>query len=190
MKKVLLIVLTLGIGFWGCSDNTSLTGPEKTDVQTSFLKVTDYNSSALMKKADPNTAVINAAKGGKVKISLKSESVSAKGDLKFKKNNTFTINEAEVESELITVSLAGDGLAALDFEPDGLNLENPAILTVKFTGIDFDKDDKPDDYDFLYIDGDVLSPVPYQKIVIDKKGRWIKVVKAELTHFSRYGFTR
>ena len=147
-----------------------------------------------MKKADPNTATIVAAKGGKIKIKLESGSVSAKGDLKFEKNNTFTIDdgkeEVEVKSAEITVTLAGDGLAALDFGPDGLNLEKPALLTVTFKGIDFEKGAKAEDFDFLYIDGDQLSPVIYKKIIIDKKKRWIKVVNAELYHFSRYGFTR
>jgi len=190
MKKVLLIIFALGFGFWGCSENTTLTGPENVQSQQSFLKINSGNSSTLM-KTTTNGGTIFAAEGGKIKIDLESGSTSVKGRIKFKKKNIFTENGSKVESADITIDLAvNDDVAALDFGPSGLKLDKPAILTVKFTGIDFAEGATAEDFNFLYLSGNELAQVEYKKIIIDKKHRWIKVVNAELTHFSRYGFTK
>ncbi len=184
MKKLLLVVLALGIVFWGCSENTSLTGPEKADVQNSFLKVDDNSSTTLMEKKTVISKEIDGEKGGKVKINLKQGKVKAKGNLNFKKG-VFS------DEETIEVSLVG-GMAAFDFYPESIefNEGKHALLTVKISGIKFKKGDSVEDFDFFYIDSDKLYEVEYKKIIIDKKHKWIKVVDAQLTHFSRYGFNR
>jgi len=189
MKKVLLLVLALGIVFWGCSESTSLIGPEKAEVQNSFLKVDYNNSTTLMKKKTVNSKLIDGKKGGKLKIDLENEYVKAKGNLKFGKKVFENVDPDK--KTLIEVNLI-PRMAALDFTPDGLvfNEGKHASLTIKITGIDFDSGDKAEDFDFFYIDNDKLCEVDYKKIIIDKKHRWIKVVNAELTHFSRYGFSR
>jgi len=67
----------------------------------------------------------------------------------------------------------------------------PALLTIKFKGIEFSENETDDDFNFYYIDKNkILAPVVYKKIVLNKKKNWVKIVKAELEHFSRYGFTK
>ena len=186
MKKVLLLVLALGIVFWGCSESTSLIGPEKAEVQNSFLKVDYNNSTTLMKKKTVNSKLIDGKKGGKLKIDLKMGEVKAKGNLKFKKNSFSG-------PQNITVDLAfADGEAALEFGPKDLDIDPAALLTVKITGIHFVDEDTAENFGFFYLDEDSnrFEVVDYKKIIINKKHGWIKVVNAELTHFSRYGFAR
>ena len=192
MKKVLLFIFILGLGVWGCSDNTNLTGPEKIDSQKSFLKTTPNSSSLLMKTTASKT--IDGDFGGIIPLRLESnnEEYGAKGWLYFPR-------ESFDGTEVISVSIANN-VAALDFSPSGIPLFKPARLTVKFNGVEFDdnQDDESDDdleneskIDFRYIATDgSLAPVDYRKLIVNKKHGWVIVIDAKLDHFSRYGFTK
>jgi len=182
MKKVLLIVLTLGIGFWGCAEDTNLTGPEKTDVQKSFLKVDEDNFTTSMEKKTVNSIEIDGEKGGIFKFKLKNGKLKAKGHLRFKKGSFKGVKP-------ISVKLV-DGLLAFEFSPS-IELINPAaLLTAEIKGVKLDKNVAKGDYEFVFIDGAEFIAVPYKKIIIDKKHGRLKVVKAELSSFTRYGWTR
>ena len=187
MKKVLLTILLLGFGIWGCSENSNIVTPENNETEQSFLKVVNNNYSRLMKI---NTAeTITGEDGGKVLIDFESSDglFSAKGKIKFKKNSF--VGPANI-SVALSFNAEGKVIAALDFGPSEIVLLKPALLTIKFKGVEFSENEKDDDFNFFYIDGKELAPVEYQKIVINKKKNWIKIVKAELEHFSRYGFTK
>jgi len=188
MKKVLLTILLLGFGIWGCSENSNIVTPENNETEQSFLKVVNNNYSRLMKI---NTAeTITGEDGGKVLIDFESPDglFSAKGKIKFKKNSF--VGPADI-SVALSFDSEGEVIAALDFGPSSIELLKPALLTIKFKGIEFSENETDDDYDFFYIDiSGKLAPVEYKKIVINKKKNWVKIVKAELEHFSRYGFTK
>lgn len=180
MKKVLFIVALVSFGIWGCSENTNLTGPQKSETQQSFLKVATNNSSILMKTSVSET--IDGDIGGLIRINLESadEEFGAKGTLYFSEDSFEGI-------KVISISIA-EGLAALDFGPPETNFDSPASLTLKFNGIDFGDDDG--EVDFQYMDGGELFTVDYRKLIVNRKHGWVMVIDAKLDHFSRYGFTK
>lgn len=182
MKKILLVISILGFGIWGCADNQSLISPEKIESQKGFLKVTTDNLS--LEKRKSSSELIDGEIGGIVSVHLEKRDIEATGWLYFGK-------ESFEGKEKISVDLV-NGLMALDFEPSGIPLLKPAILTVKFTGFEIDDEDEYEgQLDFQYIDENgSLAPVEYDELIIDKRHESITVVNARLYHFSRYGFTK
>ncbi|MDA3859979.1 MAG: hypothetical protein PF445_02020 [Melioribacteraceae bacterium] len=182
MKKALLTIVLLSFGIWGCSENTSITAPEKSDSQQSFLKVTASSSSELMKKSVSET--IDGEDGGMIKIRIGRKEIHAKGWLDFPEDSF----EGE---EKISIRLAED-FAALDFEPSGIPLELPALLTLTFSGLELEGyDEIEDEIEFQYIDEDGnLKSVDYETLIVKRDRGRVTVVRAELKHFSRYGFTK
>ena len=180
MKKVLLILLIFGFGFWGCSENTSLTEPTKIETQSAFLKLKTGQVSLL--KQSEVTKTIDGERGGIVRINLEDEeeNYGARGWIYF--------GHGSFEgSQDITIKTDTE-FAALDFHPEGISLEKPARLTVIFKGIEFD-DDSP--IDFQYIDeDDNLASVDYRRLIVYRELGWVIVIDAKLDHFSRYGFTK
>lgn len=179
MKKVLLILLIAGFGFWGCSENTSLTEPTKIETQSAFLKLKAGKVSLL--KQSEVTKTIDGERGGIVRINLEDEEdFGAKGWLFFSKGSFEGSQDITIKTDT--------EFAALDFYPEGISLEKPARLTVIFKGIEFD-DDEP--IDFQYIDeNDNLASVDYSRLIVYRELGWVIVVDAKLYHFSRYGFTK
>lgn len=182
MKKVLFTLLIISLAFWGCSEDTNLTGPEKIDAQKSFLKVLPNSSNMLIKTTASKT--IDGDFGGLIPLNLESvnEEYGAKGWLYFPR-------ESFDGTETISVTIAND-IAACDFGPSGIQLDSPARLTLKFNGVEFNGDDD-DEIDFQYIDSNGgLATVDYRKLIVNKNQGWVIVIDAKLDHFSRYGFTK
>jgi hypothetical protein len=180
MKRVLLLVLIVGFGFWGCSESTSLTEPTKVESQRTFLKVNDAQASLLKKTI--TSKEINGNRGGMIFINLASEDgeYGAKGWMYFPRNS---FNGVEEISATIN-----SGFAALDFAPSGLEFAKPARLTLKFSGLDLDRNDDVD-FQFINENGD-LETVDYRRLIVNKRAGWAIVVSAKIDHFSRYGFTK
>lgn len=179
MKKVLLILLILGFGFWGCSENTNLTEPAKIETQKTFLKV-NAEKASLMKRSEVSK-IINGKRGGIVSINLAAEDddFGARGWLSFSRNSFEGRKRITIKTD--------NEYAALDFHPEGIELNKPARLTVIFKGLDLDEDG----VDFQYIDENGnLAPVDYRRLIVNKRLGWVIVMDAKLEHFSRYGFTR
>ena len=78
--------------------------------------------------------------------------------------------------------------AALDFYPEGIDLNKHARLIVLFKGLNLED---TNNIDFQYIDENGnLALVDYRKLIVYKELGWVIVIDARLNHFSRYGFTR
>ncbi len=180
MKKVLLSLVFTTFMFWGCAENTSLTGPEKIESQNTFLKI-NAEKASLMKKSEVSKT-IDGKRGGLIRINLAAEEddFGARGWLYFGRKSFDG-------KKVITVKTDKE-YAALDFYPEGIDLNKPARLTVLFKGLDLEENS---DIDFQYIDENGnLAPVDYRKLIVYKKLGWVIVIDARLNHFSRYGFTK
>lgn len=77
---------------------------------------------------------------------------------------------------------------AVVFEPHGLKFDAPVELD--FTVQGFANPDSA--LDFYYFDDshNYIERVPYQGLMIDRDKGEIKLIRAQLAHFSRYGFGR
>jgi len=84
-----------------------------------------------------------------------------------------------------------DEFAAVSFTP-AMVFSIPAELDLKFEGIDLAKlNAVTGDYEFVYIsDAWVIEPVTYNVMNVDESKGKIWVNKADINHFSRYGWIR
>jgi len=84
---------------------------------------------------------------------------------------------------------ADDEFAAASFSP-AMVFDIPVELDLKFEGLDLEELDLEEgDYDFLFIDDDGNTEiVAYNAIHVNEDQGKIWITKADLPHFSRYGF--
>ena len=71
MKKLLILAVVAALSFWGCSENSNLTGPTDTQSQQSVLN----------KTLDKTMEVVFAADGGTIEFDLADGDVTCVGTL-------------------------------------------------------------------------------------------------------------
>jgi len=194
MKKLLILAVVAALSFWGCSENSSLTEPTDVQQQQSFLKVNTDNVSELSVEAksalgvdDVNTlskswlpssvTKIIGEDGGVIRVLLAKEGMLSIGKLDI---TAGALNK----SEKISVTLVNnDGLALFELGPE-LTYSTPALLTVGIIGVDVQAGQT---INFKSVEN------PEEKIVFDNMivgNGWVVLVKAQIEHHSRFGFTK
>ena len=200
MKKLLILAVVATLSFWGCSENSNLTGPTDAQSNQSFLKINTDNVSELSVEAksaleleistvlnkiqneDFIVETIDGKKGGKINFELLSEdgNFTSVGVLKFR-GNSFDGEE--------DISIAIDptiDAAALDLGPETIELNKSAKLTVAYIGLAVAQGDE---LFFKYIaDDGTLDDVKHSGIIVGDG--WALVKNAQIKHFSRFGFTK
>ena len=197
MKKLLILAVVATLSFWGCSENSNLTGPTDAQSNQSFLKINTDNVSELSAEAKsflefegvstlnksffPKKVkqLISAEKGGEINFELASKGAIAVGEL--------VIEGGSFDKDTkVKIAMASEE-AALDFTPNiDFNDENPALLTVGFIGVDVQVGDI---VSFVYIDKNGQEGYVVSDEIIVGNGS-VVVVNAQLKHFSRFGFTK
>jgi len=193
MKKLLILAVVAALSFWGCSESTSLTEPTDAQSNQSFLKVnSNVEVSELSAEAksvlgvedvntlskswlQSSTGKLIGEDGGNIGFFLGYNGALTLGNL------DIAANQFEVGTPVAVAMVPG--AAAVDITPD----KNPidAQLTVCFLGVDLPESG----VDFVYIQADgSLGTVVYDRILVGDG--WAVVVKAQLGHFSRFGFTK
>ena len=195
MKKLLIVVVVAALSFWGCSENSNLTGPTDAQSNQSFLKMSDnievselsVEAKSVLGVDDVNTLskswlpksvkkLISAEEGGTMRIMLADKGTYSIGKLNILAGSLS--QDARVKIKIVAKE------AALDFTPDVAFMGNPAELTVGFFGVDVNVND---DVKFVYMSDGQEFEVDGEIIV---GNGWVIVVKAKLGHFSRFGFTK
>ncbi len=185
--KLLISSLLLIAGFlFGCADTLiSPTGPESESYE--LIKLPPRSSSSLQ-KSFTQTVTINGETGGE--IELVENYISSYGqtiDIYAK----LTVPPNAFTGDLPISMSVDDEYAAVWFTPH-IVFNKPVMLKLSFKGIDLDQlmlvNGK---YDLLFIGDDgTFELVGHDEVqVVESQGE-IKVQKAYLNHFSRYGFTR
>ena len=198
MKKLLILAVVATLSFWGCSENSNLTGPTDAQSNQSFLKINTDNvselsveaksaleleiSSALTKIQSEGSIVetIDGKKGGKIKFELSKDDFTSVGILKFR-GNSF-----DGEQPISITIDPSENVAALDFGPNELELYKSAKLTVAYIELSVEKGDE---VAFQYIAEDgTFDEVKHSGIIVGDG--WALVKNAKIEHFSRFGFTK
>jgi len=194
MKKfeisLVLILSSLFLFTLSCQDESTLSGPEQ-------VFVSDENQLDKKDKKDKDSdkytvsQLITIKNGGK--ITLK---VTHKGEFLGKKNKKKIEIKAEIKFSPNTVikdqkfKMTWDPIECMiSFYPE-MDFMKVAPLTISVKGVDLKKlKIKKGDVKFVYLDaaGDDLF--------VDSKKIWFKkdsfgILQAEISHFSRYGFTK
>lgn len=194
MKKLLVLAVVAALSFWGCSENSNITEPTGTQSNQSFLKVNTDNVSELSAEAKAALKVdristleksffpsevsvdVDAEDGASINFILANSGTYSLGNLGI-------AGGAFAHDATVGISTVG-GEAALDFTPN-VKFSTPAVLTVGFIGVDVHAGDN---VSFVYMDGDKEVEVANSGIYVGNG--WVVVVKAQLGHFSRFGFTK
>ncbi len=182
MKKCFLLLFVLLL-FTACSEKSLLNEPTLNN-EVSFLKMPSAN--AKLAKTVIFSAVINGSIGGKIAINhfyftTDWKPVFISGNLEIPAN-------AFTGTKTISINL-NDEYAFLDFKPSPYHFNLPLKLNMTYKGINLNGLNK-DRVNFYYIsdDGQRLELIKVQTKIFDVMNGSIGVIKAELNHFSRFGW--
>lgn len=197
----ILILIATAIFFYSCQDMDEISGPivNEVDGTSSFAKSTQLDlpdqvrSKNSMNNSDYSdlkfSKKIDGAKGGIINFShnYKSDAgnvVLIVGTLRIPRN-------AFSGTENISITL-NTTKAEVDFERDGSGDFNTSLfLNLGYHGVDLDCTNSGDwEFGFIDEDNSIFEIVNYSNKKVDcKKGKLI-INKAEIPHFSRFGWLR
>jgi len=185
MKTALFSCLLSAVLLLGCADTSNT--PVESDSHSYQLIKLPPKAGLSVETIFSTTKRIDGKRGGEIKIKksyIAEDGHTVKIDAKLKvKKNSY---EGNVD---ITFTI-DDEFAAASFSPH-MVFNKPLELDLKFEGIDLELLNLTQgDYDFVFIDdnGDI-EITQYNGLHVNESKGKIWVTKANLNHFSRYGFT-
>ena len=186
MKIILTTLLLFAFFFLGCAD-TPISPVKNDDHAYQFIKL-PKKSGMSVETIFSVIETINGEVGGT--IWLNESYVAADGhtvyiDIKLK------VKRDSFDGNVDFTITADDEFAAADFSP-AMVFNKPLELDLKFEGLNLDSLNlTTGDYDFAFIDNDGnIEIMAYNAIHINESQGKIWVTKADLPHFSRYGFVQ
>ena len=186
MKKLFLTIAVAALFMFGCQDENSLVQPVQNQIkqntaQKTWLKLTDKSGNAVETDYFQKNKSINGSKGDKF-------------DIKFNFNNGVTVNGNLVVPQnafkgKMNISVnVNSSEATATFYPSPYTFNYPLSYTVEYHNLDL-SGINPSTIDFYYLAEDgSLQKANYDSIEVDIETGYLKVVNAQLPHFSRYGF--
>jgi hypothetical protein len=188
MKKFLILSLFSSLLFLGCSQETDVNSPIQ-QVNHSYQMIKLPPKSGLsIENTFSVTETIEGDKGGTIKIkenyvATNGKTVKIDAKLKVKKNSFTGIVD-------ITMTI-DDVFAAVSFTP-AMVFSIPAELKLKFEGIELENLIAiSGEYEFVYIsDNWDIEPVTYNSMQVNESKGKLSVNKADINHFSRFGWIR
>ncbi len=196
--KRLLALLTIGILFYACSQNTGPVDPTNQHSNNSF--------STLSPKTSVSWITMPSTKAGKF-IGL--DQVQAEQVIDLKTGGQFSANFVSVDGKKTisaTLYVPAGALAntpslrfwmnvdneklSITFEPHPTYFDIPLTLDLEYTGVDLTGID-PKTVHFAYLDNDMTSwIIPNEMIYTNLSTGTLRITGGEIPHFSEYGFVR
>lgn len=182
MKRCFLLMFVVLL-FTACSEKSLVNEPVASN-EISFLKMP--SESAKLAKVVEFSAFINGSIGGRIAInhfyySSYGKTVQIIGSLEIPANAFSGVKR-------ITIAL-NDDYALVDFSPSPYLFNVPLKLNLVYKGLNLNGLDK-NKINFYYISNDNQKTelIKVQSKIFDLATGTIGVVKAELNHFSRFGW--
>jgi hypothetical protein len=194
MKKLLTLVLLIGTLFVGCQDEESLVEPETDNgISNSLNKFSYLDSKSNFNFTDSDFKtlgnilsdynIVLGYTGGNVSFNYDGPNgFHAEGELIIPEDAYFGFKKFSIEFD-------PDNYTA-HFYPSPTTFNKPLILNMKFSGLDLSEINKKEIKFYYMGENGELEKVKCEKLVVRKKKGILKIVGAELHHFSRYGWTR
>lgn len=186
MKKLLTISLFSFLLFFGCNEETEVISPINTglDKQLTLIPLPAPSSGLIIETEYTEYKDIHGSNGGEFSA-----------DYSYQGGTFGTVTQLSILDfdagafqglKTISQTFNTNG-AAVVFGPT-MQFQEKVKYTYGIRGLDLTSID-PNTLDFVYIDanGNMYS-VDYESITMDVNTGMLKVVDAELPHFSRYGF--
>jgi hypothetical protein len=185
MKYLISSLLVFLLSFTACDLVTESNPPVENVLNKQLIKLPP-RSGLWVENTFSVTETIDGDKGGEIRlheqyVDINGETVKIDAKLKIKKHAFQGVVD-------ITLT-ADDEYAAISFTP-AMVFDKPAELDLKFEGIDLGELNLTEgDYDFVFVGDDGrIEVVEYNALHVDESKSKIWVTKADLNHFSRYGF--
>lgn len=189
MRKYFYLAMVMLLSFMGCMQESNITGPvnqiEKTQAHTIIM---------LPAKADINiedvfstSQNISGSTGGYLHLvksyqAASGQMINIDCELTVPANNYSFSNNRDITMQV-------SDIAGVDFYPS-MTFNQPVILNFTITGMDLTGID-PDNVGFYYVDSNGnLAPTVNDGVSVDLNSGTMKVVNAELPHFSRWAYAR
>ncbi len=197
MKKLILILVLVSLTFFGCQKQDSLVEPSlNTDSGTIAKKEKDPGFSFFNLNTNfsrdgfsiySKSYTIDGSKGGTIRESNYWVDYNGR---KVNMSATLTIPAGAFEGKLtfdITFDIEN---LAVELSPSPFTFNIPVELDLMFSNVDL-SNINPENFDFKYLNPDgTTESISYKKIRINTDWKYLYVEKAQLNHFSRYGWTR
>ena len=183
-----------GLFFTACSEESSFTSPMNIDNQEQITAASAQPNWVQLPKSTKNT-LSKKISAGKLITPDKEDKITIRADWEggnhgqVKINATIQFKKGTVKEDTYITMELNSQTGVVTFQPHMMFNTN-AIYTVEFEGIDLDGVDE-DNIDFVYLNpnGD-YEYMDANKIKVDVSQGKMKINKAKLPHFSRYGFIR
>ncbi|MBU1677380.1 MAG: hypothetical protein KKD86_00765 [Bacteroidetes bacterium] len=183
MKKVLVLLAAASLVFFSCAENSSVVGPE----QVSNSEVVKLLSNSTGKYQNSVQSVytvseeIDGVVGGEIKFSFSGGDIT--GILKVPAGAYSSV-------EYITISIPNqEAVAVVDFGPSPFSFYKALDFDITYKNAELNPGDE-NKLKFVYIDGENQVAVEYHKIISNTTSGLLGIKRAQLEHFSRYGFVR
>lgn len=178
----LVLVIALVVSFFtSCNLENSVTPEIKISEQKSLL-IFSEEQSLTSEAALVSEKLINGDLGGIVDIDHNIGRIQIYGSLEVP-SGAYT-GEQKIKVEL------NRQYAVQDYSPSPFEFYQPLVLNLEYRNLDLRGID-PKDIDFYYIKDDfTFIKAKYMYIEVDVQAGVLKVVGAELPHFSRYGWAK
>ena len=202
MKKLAILILSALFLITGCQDDKSILEPDNNYINAELTKgrpIFNYDNSDGLDDLDLNFDYDYATK--KFSFVTKNFTVDgSKGDELIISESSFKDGKLISMSAKLTIpAKAFKGTKNFDIifdfyyysvelYPSPFIFNKPVILDLSFYGVDFSNLDS-DNLNFEYLDGE-NEVLKYADITINKSWKVLSIKGAELSHFSRYGWTR
>lgn len=192
MKKLIFTLFGLVVLLSSCKDAKSIVAPSGNADNMRWISMpTDLKTKSGLKTENTfiSFEMIEGKKGGNLKCKL--ELVTPDGDdfkiqakLKVPKHS---FNDNEIM--LFTMEIDQNNTVT-GFSPTPFTFDIPLEYEIEYKGLDL-TGVTPENISFAYIAGDgSLQVAQYENIDIDYNKNKIKVKKARIPHFSRFGFVK
>jgi hypothetical protein len=184
VKITLTTLLLFAVFLLGCADTPI--SPVKNDNHSYQMIKLPKKSGMSVETIFSKTRTIDGDEGGQI---ILWKSYVAEDGHTVKIYAKLKVEEDSFDGEVTITLTVDDEFAAVSFSP-AMVFEEPAELTLWFEGIDLEELNlTTGDYDFAFIDDQGnIEVVGYNALHVDESWGRIWVIKADLHHFSRYGF--
>lgn len=185
MKYYLLVPVLAIFILAGCSKENSIIGPQspQTQATNSWIKI-NHSPSLSVENTYTVSQSIDGNNGGTISLSqvFKDDGNWAKVNAKLN-----IPKGAFSGTEVISYTVNTDN-ASIEFSPNTLNFEKNLSLDLTFNGVNI-SGYNDSDLGFVYLDGSTLVPAKFSYANTDKAKGLLIVLDAQISHFSRYGWS-
>jgi PBP1b-binding outer membrane lipoprotein LpoB len=185
MKYYILIPILAIFILAGCSKQNSVTAPISSQTQSNrqWIKI-NHTPSLSVENTYSASKSIDGNKGGTVELSQT-----------FRNNGNWALVTAKLTipkgafsgTQVISYTVNTE-TAGIDFSPNSTSFDKNLSLDLVFTGVDISGYDASK-LKFAYLDGNVIIPAFFTYVNADIAQGLLVVLGAQISHFSRYGWS-